>query len=75
MTRPRPRSPWRGRSASANVVAIPGASSVEQVEANAAAADLELTDDETWALSQASAAFDHVTGLAAARGLLREKIS
>lgn len=64
---------WTIRSA--NVVAIPGASSVEQVEANAAAADLELTDDETWALSQASAAFDPVTGLAAARGLLRETIS
>lgn len=58
-----------------NVVAIPGASSVEQVEANAAAADLHLADDEIRALSEASAAFAPVTGLAAARGLLREKIT
>jgi aryl-alcohol dehydrogenase-like predicted oxidoreductase len=34
-----------------NVVAIPGASSVEQVESNAAAADLDLHDDEITALS------------------------
>ncbi len=34
-----------------NVVAIPGASSVEQVQSNVAAADLELTDDEYAALS------------------------
>ena len=33
-----------------NVVVIPGASSVAQVEVNAAAADLELTDDEDAAL-------------------------
>jgi aryl-alcohol dehydrogenase-like predicted oxidoreductase len=37
-----------------NVVAIPGASSVEQVELNAAAADLMLGDDEIRALSAAS---------------------
>jgi aryl-alcohol dehydrogenase-like predicted oxidoreductase len=40
-----------------NVVVIPGASSVAQVEANAAAADLELTDDEDAALVRASDAF------------------
>jgi aryl-alcohol dehydrogenase-like predicted oxidoreductase len=37
-----------------NVVAIPGASSVEQVESNAAAADLDLDDDEIRALSDAA---------------------
>jgi aryl-alcohol dehydrogenase-like predicted oxidoreductase len=36
------------------VVVIPGASSVAQVEANAAAADIELTDDEDRALTAAS---------------------
>ena len=39
-----------------NVVAIPGASSVAQVESNAAAADLELRDDEIRALSDAAKA-------------------
>ena len=34
-----------------NVVAIPGASSVAQVEANAAAADIELTGDEVGELT------------------------
>jgi aryl-alcohol dehydrogenase-like predicted oxidoreductase len=37
-----------------NVVVIPGASSVAQVEANAAAAELELKDDEDRALTEAS---------------------
>jgi aryl-alcohol dehydrogenase-like predicted oxidoreductase len=36
------------------VVVIPGASSVAQLEANAAAADIELTDDEDRALTSAS---------------------
>lgn len=40
-----------------NVVAIPGASSVEQVEANAAAADLRLSPDELEALETAADAF------------------
>jgi aryl-alcohol dehydrogenase-like predicted oxidoreductase len=39
------------------VVAIPGASSVAQVEANAAAADLELATDELAALDSSSAAY------------------
>jgi aryl-alcohol dehydrogenase-like predicted oxidoreductase len=39
-----------------NVVAIPGASSLEQAESNAAAADLVLGDDEIHALSEASTA-------------------
>jgi aryl-alcohol dehydrogenase-like predicted oxidoreductase len=39
------------------VVAIPGASSVRQVEENVAAAEIELADDEYGALSKASAQF------------------
>jgi aryl-alcohol dehydrogenase-like predicted oxidoreductase len=45
-----------------NVVAIPGASSVAQVEANAAATDIELTDDEEAALTSAAEAFHPVSG-------------
>jgi aryl-alcohol dehydrogenase-like predicted oxidoreductase len=37
-----------------SVVAIPGASSVEQVESNAAAADLDLRDDEIRTLTDAA---------------------
>ncbi|NMH96417.1 aldo/keto reductase [Pseudonocardia acidicola] len=48
-----------------NVVAIPGASSVAQVESNAAAADITLTDDEHAALTRAAEAFHPVTGLGA----------
>jgi aryl-alcohol dehydrogenase-like predicted oxidoreductase len=40
-----------------NVVAIPGASSVAQVESNAAAADIELSDDEAAELEAAADAF------------------
>jgi aryl-alcohol dehydrogenase-like predicted oxidoreductase len=39
------------------VVAIPGASSVRQLEENAEAAEIELADDEYMALSKASAQF------------------
>jgi aryl-alcohol dehydrogenase-like predicted oxidoreductase len=39
---------------SPGVVAIPGASSVEQIEANAAAADIDLSDSEYHALAAAS---------------------
>ncbi|MGO9877302.1 MAG: aldo/keto reductase [Acidimicrobiia bacterium] len=48
-----------------NVIAIPGASSVEQFEANAAAADLELTIDEIAALTRASDAFQPSSGIGA----------
>jgi aryl-alcohol dehydrogenase-like predicted oxidoreductase len=48
-----------------NVVVIPGASSVAQVESNAAAADLELTDADDDALSDASDAFRPASGPAA----------
>jgi aryl-alcohol dehydrogenase-like predicted oxidoreductase len=44
------------------VAAIPGASSVGQVEENAAAADIELTEDQYQALQDASDRFRPVTG-------------
>jgi aryl-alcohol dehydrogenase-like predicted oxidoreductase len=49
-----------------NVVVIPGASTIEQAEANAEAAELELSDDEDQALTAASDAYHPVTGVAAA---------
>jgi aryl-alcohol dehydrogenase-like predicted oxidoreductase len=52
------------------VVAIPGASSVEQVEANAAAGDIVLADDEYAALAAAARAFSPLTGLGAAPRLV-----
>ncbi len=48
-----------------NVVAIPGASSVAQVESNAAAADIRLTADEHGALTAAAEAFRPLTGVSA----------
>ena len=47
------------------VTAIPGASSVEQLESNVAAAEIELSDSEYAALSAASERFRPVTGRAA----------
>lgn len=41
-----------------HTVAIPGASSVDQVRKNAEAADLELSDDEDRALTEAAEAFE-----------------
>jgi aryl-alcohol dehydrogenase-like predicted oxidoreductase len=52
------------------VVAIPGASSVEQVEANAAAADVELADDEHAALRSAAHACRPIGGARALPRLL-----
>jgi len=57
-----------------NVVAIPGASTVAQLEANAAAADLDLTDDEDARLTAASNAFTPVTGLSAAPKLALSRL-
>ncbi len=57
-----------------NVVAIPGASSVEQLERNAAAAEIDLTDDEYAALVNAARAFRPVTGLAAVPKLIRSRM-
>ncbi len=48
-----------------NVVAIPGASSVAQMESNAAAAEIALTDDEHAALTVTAERFHPVTGGAA----------
>ena len=47
------------------VAAIPGASSLEQLESNVAAADIDLTDGEYQALSAASDRFQPITGPAA----------
>ena len=44
------------------VTAIPGASSVEQLESNVAAADIDLTDGEHGALRAAAEQFQPVTG-------------
>jgi len=52
-----------------NVVAIPGASSVEQLEFNAAAADIELSNDEDFRLTSEAERFEPVGGTAMARGL------
>jgi aryl-alcohol dehydrogenase-like predicted oxidoreductase len=53
------------------VVAIPGASSVAQLESNAAAADIVLAPDEWTALNDASDHFTPVRGLSAAVGIAR----
>ena len=58
-----------------NVVAIPGASSVHQLEQNCAAADLDLTDDEDARLTRAADAFHPLSGLAALPQLARRRIS
>jgi aryl-alcohol dehydrogenase-like predicted oxidoreductase len=57
------------------VVAIPGASSVEQLESNVAAADIELTDDEWQALRDAAVRFRPATGPATLPRLLRARLS
>ncbi len=56
------------------VVVIPGASSVAQVEANAAAADIELAQDEVDELTSQARRFRPVGGLSAAGGLLRRRL-
>ena len=57
-----------------NVVAIPGASSVEQLESNAAAADLSLTESDQARLTETAEAFVPPTPLAAAPGILRSLV-
>jgi aryl-alcohol dehydrogenase-like predicted oxidoreductase len=57
-----------------NVVAIPGASSVAQLEANVAAADLELTDDDDARLTSESDRFQPVSGAPAMAKLLRRRL-
>jgi aryl-alcohol dehydrogenase-like predicted oxidoreductase len=56
------------------VVAIPGASSVAQVESNAAAADIDLTDEQHSALTAAAEAFRPTTGVSALPGLVRGRL-
>jgi aryl-alcohol dehydrogenase-like predicted oxidoreductase len=56
------------------VTAIPGASSVEQLESNVAAADIVLSDGEYAALSAASDLFRPITGRAAAPALVRARL-
>ena len=53
-----------------NVVAIPGASSIEQLERNVEAADLELTDDDDAWLTDESDRFEPIRGPAAIPGLI-----
>jgi len=56
------------------VVAIPGASSVAQLEGNVAAAEIDLTDEEYRALSAAADRFRPVTGAAAMTALARARL-
>ncbi len=56
-----------------NVVAIPGASSVEQLERNVAAADLELSDDDNERLTVMSDRFDPISGAAVLPGLIKAR--
>jgi len=56
------------------VAAIPGASSVEQLESNVAAAEIELPDDEYAALGAASDRFRPVTGRAALPAIIRDRL-
>jgi aryl-alcohol dehydrogenase-like predicted oxidoreductase len=56
-----------------NVVAIPGASSVVQLERNAEAADLDLTDEDDERLTAASGRFSPIAGMPAYVGMARER--
>ena len=58
----------------ANVVAIPGASSLAQLESNVAAADLDLSADEIAELTAASDAFHPVRGPAAAVKVIKRRV-
>ena len=57
-----------------NVIAIPGAKSVAQVEANAAAADIELSEEESSAIAEGSAGFGPVSRVGSIPWLLRRLI-
>ena len=56
------------------VTAIPGASSVEQLERNVAAAEIELPDDEYAALSAAADQFQPLSGRAAVPAMVRARL-
>lgn len=57
-----------------SVVAIPGASSIAQVEANAAAAEITLTDAEVAELTAQARAFHPISVMAAGRELARSTL-
>jgi aryl-alcohol dehydrogenase-like predicted oxidoreductase len=57
-----------------NVVAIPGASSVAQVEANAAAAEIDLAEDEVAELTAQARAFQPLGTVDSARALARARL-
>jgi aryl-alcohol dehydrogenase-like predicted oxidoreductase len=57
-----------------NVVAIPGASTVGQLQRNAEAADLELTDDDAHRLVQAAEEYRPIGRVEAATSLVRTRI-
>ena len=57
-----------------NVVAIPGASRVEQLERNAEAADLDLTDDDDARLNETSDRFEPKTGPSAWGSMLSSRL-
>jgi aryl-alcohol dehydrogenase-like predicted oxidoreductase len=63
---------WAIRSPA--VTAIPGASSVAQLESNVAAAEIDLTDDEWRALRDAAARFQPATGPGTLPRLLRARL-
>ena len=58
-----------------NVVAIPGASSVSQLEHNVAAADLDLTDDEADELTHESDRFTPLSGPAIGVAMLKARVA
>ena len=55
------------------VVAIPGASSVEQLESNVAAASIDLTEEEYLALREAATGFQPITGPAVLPRMFRAR--
>lgn len=57
-----------------NVIAIPGASSVAQLEANVAAADLDLSDDDDARLTQASDAFSPRRGIGVVPQIIAKRV-
>jgi aryl-alcohol dehydrogenase-like predicted oxidoreductase len=56
------------------VTAIPGASSIEQLESNVAAADIDLAADECDALRAAAERFRPITGRAAVPAMVRARL-
>ena len=57
------------------VVAIPGASSVQQLESNVAAASIDLTEEEYLTLREAATEFTPITGPAAVPRMFRARFS